>query len=143
MTGWFCYAIGAAVFYGLHQVFTKLASAGASDGLGGFVVEVTAASTIALYLIYLRFFGSWDQHINASGTIYSVVTGVCVGAGTILFFLLFAAGGPLSAVPGVLAVGATIMVVSGILIFHETLTWERSLGIALSIAGILLLKRSS
>ena len=142
MTGWFGYAVGAAIFYGLHQVFTKLASTGASDGLGGFVVEATAASTIALYLIYLRCFGTWNQHINTSGTIYSVATGVCVGVGTILFFQLFAAGGPLSAVPAVLAVGAAIMVLAGVLIFHEALTWERSLGIGLSIVGILLLRRS-
>ena len=142
MTGWFSYAIGAAVFYGLHQVLTKLASAGASDGLGGFVVEATAALTIGLYLIYLRLFGAWDQHINTSGTMFSMATGVCVGVGTILFFLLFAAGGPLSAVPGILAVGAIIMVLAGVLIFHEPLTWERSLGIAFAIAGILLLKRT-
>jgi len=71
-----------------------------------------------------------------------MATGVCVGVGTILFFLLFAAGGPLSAVPGVLAVGAIIMVLAGVLIFHEPLTWERSLGIAFAIAGILLLKRT-
>ena len=46
MNTWFWYAIGAAILYGLHQVFTKLASSGISDGLGGFVVEATAALTI-------------------------------------------------------------------------------------------------
>jgi len=35
MTAWFWYAIGAAVLYGLHQVFTKMAANGISDGLGG------------------------------------------------------------------------------------------------------------
>jgi transporter family protein len=43
---WF-YAIVAAVLYGLHQVFTKLAAEHIGDGLGGFVVETTAALTIA------------------------------------------------------------------------------------------------
>ena len=72
MNGWFAYAAGAAVFYGLHQVFTKLASAGASDGLGGFVVEATAAATIAAYLAYLKVAGPWDQHIETNGLLYSI-----------------------------------------------------------------------
>ena len=53
MTMWFWYAIVAAVLYGLHQVFTKLAAEHIGDGLGGFVVEITAALTIALYLGWL------------------------------------------------------------------------------------------
>jgi transporter family protein len=39
MATWFYYAVGAAVLYGLHQIFTKMAADRISDGLGGFVVE--------------------------------------------------------------------------------------------------------
>ena len=42
MSSWFLYAVGAAMLYGLHQIFTKIASDRISDGLGGFVVEATA-----------------------------------------------------------------------------------------------------
>jgi transporter family protein len=35
MTQWFFYAIGAAVLYGLHQIFTKLAPGHIGEGLGG------------------------------------------------------------------------------------------------------------
>ncbi len=45
---------------------------------------------------------------------------ICVGAGTILFFLLFQNGGPLSAVPMILAGGAALMAVVGIASFKET-----------------------
>ena len=38
MATWFWYAIAAAILYGLHQVFTKLAAPFISDGLGGLVV---------------------------------------------------------------------------------------------------------
>jgi transporter family protein len=107
MPAWFWYAIFAALLYGLHQVFTKLASDHIGDGLGGFVVEATAAATIAFYLIYLRFFGKWDQASTGRGVFFSVLTGLCVGAGTVIFFLLFQKGGPLSAVPMVLAGGAS------------------------------------
>jgi len=71
---------------------------------------------------------------------YSVLTGVCVGAGTIAFFLLFQKGGPLSAVPMVLAGGAALMAVAGIAFFKEPAAWPRLLGIVLSVAGLFLLR---
>ena len=67
MNTWFWYAIGAAVLYGLHQIFTKLAADRIGDGLGGFVVEATAALTILTYLIYLRVAGNWNQSVSAPG----------------------------------------------------------------------------
>src|SRR5438876_8365200 len=139
MNTWFWYAIGAAILYGLHQVFTKLASAGISDGLGGFVVEGTAALTILIYLAGLWLAGRWNQKASPPGVWYSVATGVCVGVGTVLFFLLFQKGGPLSAVPMVLAGGAALMAVAGILFFKEAASWPRLLGITLSVAGLFLL----
>ena len=53
MSDWFIYAVGAAILYGLHQVFTKLAAERISDGLGGFAVEASAAITILAYLACL------------------------------------------------------------------------------------------
>ena len=67
---------------------------------------------------------------------YSLLTGVCVGAGTIAFFLLFQKGGPLSAVPAILAGGAAIMAIAGILFFHETASWQRLAGVVFAIVGL-------
>ena len=139
MPVWFYYAVGAAVLYGAHQIF-KLASDKISDGLGGFVVEATAALTILLYLAWLRFGGTWNQTSTAPGVFWSVLTGVCVGVGTILFFLLFQKGGPLSAVPMILAGGAALMAVAGIMFFKEPASALRLLGIALALAGLFLLR---
>lgn len=138
---WFWYAVGAAVLYGLHQIFTKVAADRISDGLGGFVVEATAALTIVAYLAGLYATGRWDQQASVPGVVYSVLTGICVGIGTILFFLLFQAGGPLSAVPMILAGGAALMSIVGIFMFREPASWPRLLGIAMSIAGLFLLRR--
>src|SRR6266566_1765846 len=140
ITRWFIYAVGAAILYGLHQIFTKLAADRIGDGLGGFVVEATAALSIVVYLFWLRFGGKWNQAFSGAGVFYSVLTGICVGAGTILFFLLFQKGGPLSAVPMVLAGGAALMAIVGILFFKEAAAWPRPLGIILSIAGLFLLR---
>lgn len=140
MKDWFWYAIGAAVLYGAHQVFTKLASNRISDGLGGFVVEATAALSILVYILFLYTSGQWNQQATTMGIMYSVLTGICVGIGTIFFFLLFQKGGPLSAVPMVLAGGAALMAVVGIFFFHEQATWLRLLGIVLSISSLYLLR---
>src|SRR5881397_3798140 len=140
MPAWFSYAVWAAVLYGLHQIFTKLAADKIGDGLGGFVVEASAALTILLYLGWLRFGGTWNQTSSAPGVYYSVLTGICVGIGTIFFFLLFQKGGPLSSVPMILAGGAAIMAVAGILFFKEPTSVSRLLGIVLALAGLFLLR---
>jgi transporter family protein len=140
MSEWFWYAIAAAVLYGLHQVFTKLASERIGDGLGGFVVEISAALIIAIYLAYLKFFSEWKQPVTTRGVFYSVLTGLCVGAGTVAFFLLFQKGGPLSAVPMVLAGGAALMAIVGILFFKEPATLIRVSGVVLSLLGLFLLR---
>jgi transporter family protein len=142
MKEWFWYAIAAAVLYGLHQVFTKLAADRIGDGLGGLIVEITAALIIAFYLIYLRFFSEWKQAVSTEGVFYSVLTGICVGAGTVMFFLLFQKGGPLSAVPMVLAGGAALMAVVGIVFLNEPATLMRFSGIILSLLGLFLLRYS-
>jgi transporter family protein len=142
MKEWFWYAIAAAVLYGLHQVFTKLAADRIGDGLGGFVVEITAALIIAFYLVYLRFFSEWKQPVSSEGVFYPVLTGICVGAGTVMFFLLFQKGGPLSAVPMVLAGGAALMAIVGILFLKEPATMMRVSGILLSLLGLFLLRYS-
>jgi len=141
MSEWFWYAIGASILYGMHQVFTRMASDRIGDGIGGFVVEGTAALTILLYLVSLYVSGRWNQPISSTGVFYSVLTGICVGVGTVFFFLLFQKGGPLSAVPMILAGGASLMAVVGIFFFKESASWQRLLGIVLSIAGLFLLRK--
>jgi transporter family protein len=141
VAGWFWYAVVAAVLYGAHQIFTRLAAERIGDGLGGFVVEASAAFSILLYLALLWFGGHWNQKFSAAGFNYSLLTGICVGAGTIAFFLLFQNRGPLSAVPAILAAGAAIMAIAGILFFHEAPSWQRLLGVAFAILGLFLLRK--
>ena len=141
MAQWFWYAVAAAVLYGAHQIFTRLASDHIGDGLGGFLVEATAAVTILLYLATLWLSSRWNQKFSSEGFYYSALTGICVGAGTIAFFLLFQKGGPLSAVPAILAGGAAIMAIAGIVFFREPASWQRLAGITLAIVGLFLLRK--
>ena len=141
MAAWFWYAVIAAVLYGVHQIFTRLAADHIGEGLGGFVVEATAALSILFYLAFLWLANRWDQKSSLNGIFYSVLTGICVGAGTIAFFLLFQRGGPLSSVPAILAGGAAIMAVAGILFFREPPSWQRIVGIAFALIGLFFLRK--
>src|SRR5213078_3697529 len=141
MTSWFWYAVVAAILYGAHQIFTRLAADRIGEGLGGFVVEATAALSILVYLAFLWLMSRWDQKSTGEGIFYSVLTGICVGAGTIAFFLLFQKGGPLSSVPAILAGGAAIMAIAGILFFNEAVSWLRLLGVTFAITGLFLMRR--
>jgi bacterial/archaeal transporter family protein len=141
MAAWFWYAVVAAVFYGAHQIFTRIAADHIGEGLGGFIVEGSAAVSILIYLTILWFGGRWNQKFSAVGFNYSLLTGICVGAGTIAFFLLFQKGGPLSSVPAILAGGAAIMAIAGILFFREPPSWQRLVGVAFAIVGLFLLRR--
>ena len=89
MANWFGLAVAAALLYGLHQVFTRLAAGRIGDGVGGFIVEASAAVSILGYLAYLRATQHWAQSITGAGIAWSLLAGVCVGAGTIAFFQLF------------------------------------------------------
>ena len=141
VVAWFWYAVIAALLYGAHQIFTRMAADHIGEGLGGFVVEATAALSILSYLAFLWLADRWDQKSSLNGIIYSVLTGICVGAGTIAFFLLFQKGGPLSSVPAILAGGAAIMAVAGILFFREPPSWQRIVGIAFAVIGLFLLRK--
>ena len=70
MISWFWYAVAAAILYGAHQIFTRLASERIGDGLGGFIVEATAALSILVYLALLWISGRWNQKFSALGFNY-------------------------------------------------------------------------
>src|SRR6266581_3499861 len=141
VAAWFWYAVVAAILYGAHQIFTRLAAERIGEGLGGFVVEASAALSILIYLAFLWLGGRWSQKFSMPGFNYSLLTGICVGAGTIAFFLLFQKGGPLSAVPAILAGGAAIMAIAGVLFFNETASWQRIVGVVFAIIGLFLLRK--
>ena len=140
MSSWLWYAIAAALLYGAHQIFTRLAADHIGDGLGGFIVEATAALTILLYLMILWISGRTEQKFDIAGLNYSILTGLCVGAGTVVFFLLFQRGGPLSAVPAILAAGGALMALAGLVFFNEPLSWQRLVGVACALISLALLR---
>jgi bacterial/archaeal transporter family protein len=60
VAAWFWYAVLAALLYGAHQIFTRLAAERIGDGLGGFIVEASAALSILVYLAFLWLANRWN-----------------------------------------------------------------------------------
>jgi transporter family protein len=89
VAGWFWYAVAAAVLYGAHRIFTRLAADHIGDGLGGLVVEATAALSILLYLAFLWVSGRWSQKFSAEGFNYSTLTGIVSGLERLRSFCFF------------------------------------------------------
>ena len=54
---WVPWAVAAAILYGLHNVFTRLASGKIDDLLGGLILEGTATTGIALYILWVKWRG--------------------------------------------------------------------------------------
>ena len=129
MAAWFWYAVLAAVLYGAHQIFTRLAAERIGEGLGGCTVEASTALSIVIHLAILSRRSKMESETQGAGFTYSLLTGVCVGAGTNEFFLLFEKRGALSSVPAISAGGMAIMALAGVMSFHEPASWRRFVGV--------------
>ena len=128
--------LGRGDLYGLHNVFTKMAAGKVSDNMGGLLLEGTATVLILLFIIRERITTGGFGPVSARGVVFSVLAGLCVGAGTVLYFYIFRMAGELSvAGPIVLAGGIAIMAVAGLTFFGEPLTAWKILGLVFSRYG--------
>ncbi len=143
MPAWLVASILAAIFYGLHNIFTKLAAGKLSDSLGALLLESTAVICILAFYIYLSITGKKLTDATLQGITFSILAGICVGIGTILYFFIFRSKGELSiAGPIILSGGILIMAIAGLSFFREPFTLQKFLGIILSITGLILLAGS-
>lgn len=130
----------AAVFYGLHNVFTRAAGPRIDETLGALLLEGYAAAVILGFYLWRR----WSGHggpVTRAGILYSLAGGACVGIGTLAYFAIFTRGGQLSQAGPIMLVGGTVvMTVAGIIIFGEPLTFVRSVGILLALISLALLR---
>ena len=143
METWKITALFAAILYGLHNVFTKLASGKISDQFGGLMLEFTGAFLILGYIIFLRFKGTNSFNFTKEGILFSIFAGACVGIGSVLYFTIFRLGGNLSiAGPIVLVGGVLIMTIVGIIFFKEGISLLKTIGLTLGIISLYILNIS-
>jgi uncharacterized membrane protein len=130
----------AAVFYGLHNVFTRAAGPRIDETLGALLLEGFAAAIILVFYLWRRWSG-FGGPVTRAGVLYSLAGGACVGIGTLAYFAIFTRGGQLSqAGPFMLVGGTVVMTIAGIVLFGETLTVARGAGILLALISLALLR---
>jgi uncharacterized membrane protein len=143
MPVWLIGSILLAIIFGFFNLFNKIAAGKISDSLGALLVESTAVFCILLLFLYLSLTGKKSADTTNQGVIFSILAGVCVGIGSVLYFFIFRSKGELSiAGPVVWGGSLLVMAVAGILLLKEPFSIQKLLGIALSLIGLFLLAGS-
>jgi len=143
MPVWLIGSILLAIIFGFFNVFNKIASGRIFDPLGALLVESTAVLCILLLFVYFSLTGKKSVETTSQGVIFSILAGICVGIGSVLYFFIFRSKGELSiAGPIVWGGSLLIMAIAGLVLLKEPFGFQKLLGIALSLIGLFLLARS-
>ncbi len=143
MQAWLIGSILLAIIFGFFNLFNKLAAGKISDSLGALLVESSAVLCIVLFFVYLNLTGKKLAEATSQGIIFSVLAGVCVGIGSILYFFIFRSKGELSIAGSIVWGGSLlVMAVAGLVLLKEPFSIQKLLGIGLSLIGLFLLAGS-
>ncbi|HVP35457.1 MAG TPA: EamA family transporter [Terriglobales bacterium] len=143
MQVWLIGSIILAIIFGFFNVFNKIAAGKISDSLGALLVESTAVLCILLLFVYLSLTGKRSLVTTSQGVIFSILAGICVGIGSVLYFFIFRSKGELSiAGPIVWGGSLLIMAIAGLVFLKEPFSIQKLLGVALSLIGLMLLAGS-
>jgi drug/metabolite transporter (DMT)-like permease len=137
--GWVVYAFAAALLMAAADVCIKLASGKVSNSLG---VLIYGSCTFALGLVWVL----WQKihgvtlHSQTSGLLASVAVGVSFALVTVVLYVTFEAGAPISLVSPSIRLGGLLGAsLVGFLLWHEPLTLRYIMGIVLACSGIYLI----
>jgi len=142
MKPWFVAALVTALFFGLYNVFVRLAAGKLPDAAGSAILEGSAFVGLLLYILIFR--PAPVVATTAAGWLYAVAGGICVTVGTVFYFYVFRHQSELTVVGPVVWLGTfAVMAVIGLMVFREPLTVKKSAGLILAILGIYFLQSSS
>lgn len=130
------YALGAIGAGAASDLFRKLGSNLRDPFLSNLLFQLGALTTaIVLYMLFSR-----KLEGNPQGMMYALIGGVLISVFTAFSFKALAAGPGVATVMPVLRIGVVLLVVIlGVLLFREKLTWNVALGTLLAGTGVYLL----
>lgn len=133
---WIIYALSAIGFGALSDLFRKFGSAIQDPFLDNLVFQTAAFITaVILYMLFSR-----KAVPNASIMTYVILGGICISLFTTFFFKTLSIGPGVSVVAPIVRAGALILVVIlGVILLHEKLTWQLVAGILFACLGIYLM----
>ena len=138
---WLLYAIGSAVFASLTSILGKIGISEINSNLG------TAIRTIVvLVMAWIVVFVTRKQHtikdIDKKSWIFLVLSGVATGGSWLCYYRALQTG-PASVVVPIDKLSILVTIAFSYIVFREKLTAKAGIGLALIVAGTLLLLQST
>ncbi|HSX42232.1 MAG TPA: EamA family transporter [Candidatus Saccharimonadales bacterium] len=140
---WLSLAVFTSVGYGLYNFFIKAASDKINPLLATFYLTLTAAIVSGIALLVLRSLNLLPAvHSTRSGVALVIAAGVATGVADLLYFIMFARGQSLNVgLPFALGLATVLAITLSMIFLHETLTITKTLGIIITLVGIVILAK--
>jgi transporter family protein len=135
MPAWSPPALGAALFIAVHYLLLRAASGRVADRLGALVLETAAALGIAASFLV----GPRGEAVanTRPGMALAAASGLAVSVASILIFMSLRKGGPVASTGTiVLGGGVALSALAAPILFGESFTVRRAVGVALGIAAM-------
>lgn len=135
MLPWSPPALAAALFIAVHYLLLRAASGRVADRVGALVLETAAALGIAATFLL----GPRGEAVASTraGLALAAASGLAVSVASILIFMALRKGGPVASTGTiVLGGGVTLSALAAPLLFGESFTARRAVGVALGIAAM-------
>ena len=133
------FAVSAAVFLGLYNVFIKVSAGHIHQIAGAVILQVVAVALGASALLYLKATGT-TVPVSQKGIIFAVLAGLSVGLAEILSFYLFSKNSEASkGIPFIVGGSVVVAALAGIFFLKESVTPQKIIAITLITAGTVLL----
>ena len=137
LQSWQGWAIASAIFAAMTAIFAKLGVSDINSNLATLIRTVVILFMTAL-IVSLR--GEWQRPaaLSTQGVIFLVLSGIATGLSWLCYYRALQLG-PVSLVAPVDKLSVALVIVLGILVLGEPLTWQALLGGSLIVSGALIL----
>jgi transporter family protein len=133
---WRVFALGSAVFAALTAIFAKLGVAEINSDLATFYRTIVILAVSSL-LVSVRHEWQAPAALSTKGMTYLILSGVATGLSWLCYFRALQMA-PASRVAPVDKLSVVLVVLFGVLILSERLTWKLGIGSMLIAGGVIL-----
>jgi transporter family protein len=133
---WRIFALGSAVFAALTAIFAKLGVAEINSDLATFYRTIVILAVSAL-LVCARHEWQAPAALSTKGMAYLILSGVATGLSWLCYFRALQMA-PASRVAPIDKFSVVLVVLFGVLILSERLTWKLGIGSILIAGGVIL-----
>lgn len=105
-----------------------------------FAYSVISIAQLIIFAVGFLFFEKNQTHNSGTNIWVLIIMGGCLALGNMAFYLAFKKGAPISVAVPISTIGVAILgALWGIIVANEPITFKLSVGLVLSIGGIILM----